>query len=656
VDRRLLHKTALVAGALVVIGGAVLVLRDPGSGDPKGPPPPPPAQTVVHPYTDKSVLVPHPGERPKPPQRLDIQASDHRLVIGWGPGRIGAPEPDGAVGYEVRWGRSSRLVATPVIQLDGLDNDVPYRIEVRTVDMFGQRSAPAVGQGTPVVGQPDSTQYSLLDRFDGAVVPDPARWRLVGTGNCTKASKGDGEDRRRLVITGQCGASDEGIALRSRTPLRLNAVPSGELGRVTVRTDRPGQDGELIIDLVPGPVDLIGRAPSGVLGQVRPGLTTVDDGLPPGTIRVRISAWPHGIAEPGDPTTVVQVQVPPGTPTLGTPIAVAPLPQPDLNVSVRWDVILRTDGVFVQRDGVVVGGGDVLPTFTEATPLLEFTGQGGIRASIDMIGLGGAPSPTPPLLPAPRIDFEREVAWPGSPPQTTAASDHLPGVHSGQLRITLVPQANLGPDSQFIVDIGGQQILARRAIPTQPALAAVRLPIVADIPAEALTIRPQSGAINVVVHATHEQNGLATQVLTAELELTGDPPPQPSRTPDAPLARPNPTLAVPTAALHDAAGTPIPTMQEVPRGRLVLDVILDPVATQRFSGAVAGLAGIEISIDGKPLAGIPTVTDGPGIGGHYRLAVDTNDLPSGGHNIQVIAIGTEATTSFAITYAPFVLR
>lgn len=644
-DRRLLHKIALVGGALVVIGSAVLVLRDPDSRQVSEPPPPQPAQTAVRPYADKAVLVPQRGERPKTPQRLEIRPSHHRLVISW--------EPVPAVGYEVRWGRDGvRLVAQPVIQLDGLDNDVPYRVEVRAVDSFGQRSQPAVGQGTPTPGPPDPLKYALIDRFDGQVVPDPTRWRLVGTGNCTKAAKGAGEDRRRMVITAQCGNSDESIALRSRTPLRLN--PDGERGRVTVITDRPGQDGELTIDLVPGPVDLIGRAPTGAVGMIEPGLATEDDALPPGTIRVRISAWPLGIAEPGNPTTVVQVQVPPNTPRLGTRIPVTAVPRPELTVSVRWDVILRADGVFVERNGVVVAAGDVLPSFTEATVLLGFTGPGGVRAAVDMIGLAGAESPTPALVPAPRVDFEREVSRPGAKPQTSSGGTHLPGVHSGLLRATLVPQANLSLDTQFTVDIGGMVIPARRAVANQPALAAVRLPIVAEIPSEALITPNEGSALPVVVHTTAEQNGLATQVLTAELELTGTA--ATATQAGAPLARPNPLLAVPTAALHDAAGAPIPAMQEVPRSRIVLDVTLDALAAQRVSGAVAGLAGIEISMDGRPLAGIPTIADGPGIAGQWRIAIDTNDFPAGGHNIQIMAIGTDATTSFAVTYAPFVLR
>src|SRR5439155_11539461 len=148
-----------------------------------------------------------------------------------------------------------------------------------------------------------------------------------------------------------------------------------------------------------------------------------------------------------------------------------------------------------------------------------------------------------------------------------------------------------------------------------------------------------------------------TQVLTAELELTGDGSAEHATRPTGPpLARATPAIAVPSAALLDAAGNPIPQLKEVPRGRLVLEITLDAAAAQRVTGAVAALAGVEVTIDGKQLAGLPTTADGPGIGGHLRIAVNLAELSAGGHNIQVTAIGVDPNTAFAVSYAAFVLR
>ncbi|HEV2780019.1 MAG TPA: hypothetical protein VGX25_11550 [Actinophytocola sp.] len=644
-----------MGGGIALIVGAVLVLRDPDAGQSAEPEQFPAPRTTVQTFADASVLLPQPGARPKPPRRLEITARENRLVVGWGQRHTGLPEPDGAAGYEVRWGSGdldhTRFVAGPVIQLDGLRTNRSHAVEVRTVDSFGRRSDPVRAEAVPLPGPPDPVSYAFADRFTGTVVPDPVRWHLVGTGNCTKAAKGDGEDARRLVITGQCGSSDEEATLRSRAPLRLldpATAPNGELGRLVVETDRPAQSGDLTLDLVPGPVDLIGAARSGRPVATVAQQATVDPSLPPGAIRVRISGQPE--------ETGVQVLVAPGTPLLGRQTRVTAPPRPELGVSVRWEVVLRTDGVQVLRDGVVVAGGDVVPSFTEATALIGFTGGlTGLRAGVDLIGFAGASTTPPPLLPTPRVDFDRTVAGPGAAPQTSATGPRIPGVRSGQLRVTLVPQ-RVQPGNQYTVDIGGREIPARPAIAGQPMLPGVRLPLVADVPADAL-VRNVNGGVSVAVRSAAAEGGLASQVLTASLELAGDAPSQPaSRTVNPPLPRGNPTLPTPEVMLHDAAGTPVPPRQEVPRGRMVLDVVLDPSTAQRVSGAVAGLAGIEIGLDNKPLAAISTAADGPGVGGSWRIAVDTTGLRSGGHTIQVSAVGADVITAMTVSYASFVLR
>jgi hypothetical protein len=667
VDQRRIHKIALIGGALLLIGGAVLILREPGAGEQQTETPPtiPPPQTTVQAFADTSVVVPPAGERPKPPMRLDIRASAYRLVIGWGPQRTGNSEPAGAAGYEVRWGQGRRpnhirFIAEPVIQLDGLENHALYRVEVRTVDSYGQRSEPARGEGMPSGTVGGDGPFTFVDRFDGQVVPDPARWRLAGIGNCTKAARGDADDARRMVISAQCGNSDESVALRSRAPIRLldkASAPGGELGRVTVLTDRPGHGGELTIDLVPGPADLIGRAPAQTLGPVRPGSAIEDESIPQGAVRVRVAGWLRDAAGKPEPATTVQVLVAPGTAALGRPVAVSPAPMPEISVSVRWEVVLRTDGIRVERDGVVVGGGDVVVSFAEATVLVGFAGgQGGLHAGVDLIGFTGAPTAPPPLMSAPRVDFDREVAGPNSRLQTSASGRRMSGLRAGQLRITLVPQAKLPPDIQFTVDVGGREFPARKAIANQPGLPGVRLPIVADLPPDAVVIKPSADSVAVGVRSAVGENGLPTQVLTAELELTGQSPVRESRAAERPLPRANPRLAAPTVTLRDAAGAPIPALREVARGRLVLDVAMDAAAAQRMTGAVAGLAGVEISMDGRPLAGIRTVADGPGVGGRWAIALNTTEVTPGGHTIQVMAIGSDPTTSYAIAYTSFVIR
>jgi hypothetical protein len=643
VDRRLLHKIAVVGGALVAIAGAVVVLRNPTDTPREAPIPP--AQTSVNAYADESVVVPERGPRPAPPEGLDVVASHRRLVIHW---RRRAD----VTGYEVRWGEHedlnhTRLIAEPGVQLDGLQDGTPYRVDVRAVDSFGQRSDPARGNGTPAQ-RADDERFALVDRFEGRAVPQPELWRLIGSGKCTKASRGDGDDARRLVITGQCGNSEEAVSLRSRAPLRL-AEHDGELGRVTIVTDRPGQVGDLLIDLVPGPADLVGVPPGEPPNQ--PGHAVVDPALPPGAIRV----WIAGRRD-RKPVTTAQVLVPPGTPTLGTPVAVDPAPEAQIGVSVRWDVVLRVDGVQVLRDGLVVGGADVVASFTESTVLFGFSGAGeSLRATVDLIGLSGAPTRPPPSLDTPRVDFARDVAAPGAGGETPAGGTPIDHATGGQLRITLVPQREIG-DAQFTVAVGGREFPLRKAIPGQVAHTGVRLPMVADVPADALVTDSHGDSLRVAVRSVAAEANLATQVLTADVEVAGEAPAQSLRAGEKALPRPSPTLAVPVPTLSDASGVPIPSLQDVPRGRLVLDVALDAAKAQRSSGEVAKLAGVEITIDGRPIAGIPTVADGPGIGGHWRIALNTTALPAGAHIIQVTAVGMEVSAAYVVGQAPFVIH
>src|SRR5204863_8657456 len=132
---------------------------------------------------------------------------------------------------------------------------------------------------------------------------------------------------------------------------------------------------------------------------------TVDSSLPPGTIRVRISGRTR--------ESIVRVQVAPGTPLLGNKMAVVKPPRPEIGVSVRWEVVLRTDGVQVLRDGVLVAAGDVVPAFTEATALIGFARDDGLHAGIDLIGFTGGPTSPPAAVETPRLDFDRVAAAPG---------------------------------------------------------------------------------------------------------------------------------------------------------------------------------------------------------------------------------------------------
>ncbi|UVS76523.1 fibronectin type III domain-containing protein [Actinokineospora sp. UTMC 2448] len=629
------RRVAAVAASLVVIGVAVVVLREPEAAD-GGPRPVPPPQTTVASYAGDGVLLPAPEGAPVQPERVEVTPGPERLKLAW------APVED-AVGYEVRWADRTRLVGQPTTQLDGLENGLPYTVEVRSVGKHGERSLATIAQGAPAAA--DETGWTFSDDFDESA-PHPGRWRFTSVSRCGSAVPGTGDDARRLVITAQCGS--EPVSLAARTPLRLSDGP-GELGRFVVDTDQPGLAGELVLDLVPGPVDQIGPTTS---RPGRPGKAQDDKALPPGAIRVRIATH-------ADEATTAQVLVAPGTPRKGEPVRISTVPRAGIGVTARWEVVLHTDGVRVLRDGLVVGAGDVVPAWREATALVSLTGgRTGVRAAVDFVGFRGAPTTTPALVPAPVLDPGQVVSTSRSP-QTPSGGALVKGVSGGRLLLTLVPQnaPDERADDVFTVEIGGKEFPARPAVPGQPLIRGVRYPVVADLPADALILRADGETLPLRVRGPAHPGRAATRVIAAHLELTprpGDPPPLVALDVE-PQERTRPALARPGAVLLDAAGEALPEGAVAPRGRLVVEMTLDAVGGQQIGGELAGLAGVEVRLDRTRLAGIPTVVDGPGIGGTWRIAIDTTALPAGRHSIEVRAVGVDARSAFAVAYTPFEL-
>lgn len=626
----------MVAGSLVVIGAAVVLLRTPADTS-TGPTPVPAPQTTVADYAREGVVVPGPDRAPKQPERLTVTPGPNRLNLAW------STVPD-AAGYEIRWNDQVRLVALTTAQLDGLENGRQHAVEVRSVGKYGQRSLATINQGTPEPRPADD--WTFADEFDDNA-PHPTRWRFTSTSRCGTASPGTGADAQRLVVTAQCGS--EPVSLAARTPLKLTNGP-GELGRFVIDTDQPGLAGELLIDLVPGQVDQVGGGTATARAST-PGKAQDDQSLPPGTIRVRITA--RAGAEP----TTVQVLVGPSTPRQGTPVRIAPVPTAGIGVTVRWEVVLHTDGVRVLREGAIVGAGDVVPAWREATAVVGMTaGRAGVRAAVDFVGYRGAPTATPPLMPAPALDTGQVVA-PSRAAHTPSGGARVSDVTGARLLLTLVPQN--GPDDPaddvYAVEIGGRQYPTVPAVAGQRLTRGVRYPVVAQLPADALVLRADGRTLPLRVRGPQHPGRAPTRVLAATLELIPRPGatlPEPPRQ-GSPQDRTRPALARPDAVLLDAAGTPLTEGTRVPRGRLVLEVTLDGVGGQLLGGELAGLAGVEVRLDRNRLAGIPTVVDGPGTGGTWRIAVDTTELPPGRHSVEVRAVGVDPRSAFAASYTPF---
>jgi hypothetical protein len=653
------RRLAVVLAGLVLVGGAVTALRLTGSTpDLTAPPPPPPLPTVIKPYQAIGVVVPAPGAAPAAPTHLSLAGGPHRLLAKW------AATPD-ATGYEIRWGtggslNNQKLVAEPDAELNGLGVGQDIQVEVRSVDAFGQRSEPADATGRPQPDGPPGVDNALVDHFDGPQVPDPKLWRLASPSNCAQAARGAGEDADRLVVMSQCGRAS--ATLRARSPFRLDpTAPGGELGRFTIETDTPGHSGELAVDLVPGQVDMLDGSTNDPITTNQPNTATVDPFLPPGTIRVRIGA--DIPPDTNRATETVQITAGANTPVVGPvsrPLHV--LPPPRLGVSVRWDVVVRTDGIEVLRDGVLVAGGNVVPSWSSATALVEFTGSpfGQLHAAVSMIGFGGARTTAPPVAIGPAVGMYTFVTLtPGSSKTATVSTDTGPG--SGQLRFTVLvtpntPAAGLmvqGAVPDFQVEIGSQSYAATPAVQGAPLLPNVPYPLVARLPADVLRDRHVEVAVSMDVPSTYP--GTADLVQT-DLEMVPGPNTRAPAAADlAALAAIPAQLAVLSTRVLNANGQPMPNGQPLPRGRAVLEVTMDALAGQRVAGRLAGAAGFKVWLDNVELVAVPTALAGPGIGGTWRIAFDPSRGAPGQHVIDVRAFGAQHGVAFGEAFTSFTI-
>ena len=654
---------AALAG-LLLVGGAVGLLRVVGQGQLSSTAPttlPPPPTSLAH-YAADGVLVPSPGAPPPRPGRLVVRPGPNRLQVTWGSALAGGHDPAGAAGYDVRWGAgpdtltNERLVAEPAVELDGLADNASTTVSVSTIDSYGQRSAPSTTTGRP---RADGASYAFSDDFHEAVVPDPRLWRLTSQDACTNAGRAGGAFGQLLVSDTCQGAQ---TTMRSRTPFRLASPPGadGELGRFTIDTDAPGEQGELDLDLVPGPVDLLDESRAGPILNLTPNTAQDDPSLPPGTVRVAITTTA------GPATASAQVLVAPGTPRLPAATAqhLAAVPLPRTGLSLRWDVVLRADGVQVLCDGVEVAAGNVVPSWTSATALIGFGGPvvGDLDAAVHLIGFGGAPTSAPPLLAPPDVQ-PHAVAMPAGNPVTPAVPGlrAIGGTSGAQLRVTLLPVAGApqtpvwngtGPAPAFQVEVNGRRFPARPAIAGTPLLSAVRYPMIADLPPDVLV--PQAGAIPVVVLTNLPITGPANfEVLTGDVELALSPGTKPTVPRPIRAAAVPPALAVPTVTLLDAGGLPLPANQPLPGGRVVLSLAMDGPGGERLNGQVAGLAGFDVWLDGTKLATVPTTAGGPGVAGQWQIALDTGTMPPGQHTIDMHGYSTDNgidSVSAAVTF------
>lgn len=606
-------------GGVILVAGAVIALRvtEQPAPDERGPEP----SHVDH-YAANFVVVPGPGSRPAPPQRVVAIPGPGTLRVSWADGLPGGKAPAGAAGYDVRWDDGSRLVISPDVVLDGLVDGRSYRVEVRTVDGFGQRSAPVATSAKP--GRTEASwQDGLTGWYSDFSGGYQAGWHLSGYPGCVDpGAPGVGG----LPIHFSCGA--DRAVLRARTPLRLGpAGPDGVLGRAAVRTDTAGPGGELTIDLVPGVADRAGIDP-------RRAEAGPDPALPGGTIRVLVNDDGVAVGAAPDVAAVAPQE-------LGT----APAPRRGPGVAHLFEVVLTTGGVRVYQDDVLVTVGGVVPSWSSGSMLIGLRGPDGRRSRVHVSGAGfSGPATSVPAVVEERVHpaTQRVLGLDEPAPQVGMARAPLAAATSARLVTTLTTTASLDPHAVF-VQFGDQLVPARPATPAPPVSPAAAVTVVADVPAVFLGPAGPSSITPLVLRAA----GSGAQLVESYLEITPGPgwvapsAAPPDRVP-RPAADPLPAIE---PRLSNAAGEPLPDDTTPAEGQLVLTVGLTGAATQWDTGGVAGVRGVQVRLDGRVVAGIPTDADGPAVGGEYAMSIAVAGLTTGRHALEIREYGETETES-----------
>ncbi|MEU4445047.1 fibronectin type III domain-containing protein [Actinosynnema sp. NPDC050801] len=341
-----------LVGGLVLLGGAVAVLRDESA---------PPRPRTLERFLDEGVEYVPDTQRLVAPTNLELTALDRTsLRASWT-----ATDGIGHGGFEVRWNGRTRLVRGTETELTDLDANADTAVEVRALDAMGNRSDPAAAHAVPRLAYDDSWLSHLMapiDLFDGPEALNPRRWRVFDRGHtdclCLRPFNG-----KRVEI--DCDRVD----LQSNVPVRFSApAPDGAIARVSLTTDGPighrPDESAVLIALLPDPVHDLGH---------------LEAPFPPGAVVLRITPFGAQFVLGDDA---------PSNELGGT------YPPPTWGVRHRWELRVLPESVLALRDGVEVAAAPVRLPWTSARARLVFRQAQGTH--VDTFGIGGAPG-----MPAP---------------------------------------------------------------------------------------------------------------------------------------------------------------------------------------------------------------------------------------------------------------
>jgi hypothetical protein len=298
----------------------------------------------------------------------------------------------------------------------------------------------------------------------------------------------------------------------------------------------------------------------------------------------------------------------------------------------------------VLQDGKPVAVAGVAPPWTEATVLIGTGGPPGrpARVRLDAVGFTGPPAPMPPSYVHPVVPAtQRVLGTHEEAPGIGISRRELASASSARLvaTVTVVPGVDLGG---LVLQHGDAVVPARPVLASVPQPAGAEVTVAADLPAELLGPEGPAAVSPLVLRAPGADTA-SMPVIGSYLEIVPrlgvDVPPQVTTGARASRSPPPTALPHPTVRLLDTEARVVTTATA--GARLVVEVALDGVGGQLDGAALAGVAGFQLWMDNRQVAGLPTAVDGPGVAGVYRLALSTRALNKGAHFVELRLIAVD---------------
>ncbi|APU12263.1 fibronectin type III domain-containing protein [Actinoalloteichus fjordicus] len=615
---RLRPVVLLPIAALVVLGGAVFLLRD--QVDAVSAPSWDNTNPLIAEQAEAVDYRPdHPA--PAPPDSLEIDSWDaESLRVRWGSALPGGGDPAAASGYELGWSGGGQtgqlLVASPAAEIRDLDPQTPYAVEVRSVNALGERSAPVRATARPAEAHREThlAGLAVTHDFDEHTL-DGDHWQVTSL-ECPP---------RRLPEGGLTGGTPCGrSSLRHRAPFVLQAPDrDGIRGRILLRSGGVSANHWMSNSQTVGLS--IALTPPGYGNRGAEFLTAPSDrqadtagGMPPGSVALILTR------------DGPRLSVAPGLMTEGNDVEQLDGFSSATGVRSLWELRIEDTRLVMLQDGIEVTSVPVLLPWETADLSLAFSNWNGAEPSLDLIGMSAVDEDV-------RMDVVSMSDVLGEPVPTPV--ENSPHLLAAANRVEFVSTHTVEEDG--ILHLDGEDVELEEIPSTEPGRVWAR----ADLPVDTLRADPA-----ILTAASTED----LPPLTGLLHVWSGPPRQPAEAYPLHQAPPS-TPELPTAPAMVRSDGELIDIQSpgasVPRGELEITILIDGRRQEGRTSQVLPAAGFEVLANDGVLLRVPAHEDGPMVGGLHSFTVDVSDHP---HDTLILRTWVHGLTAGELEVAPIV--